>query len=191
MLLSTLLVLAGYLFGSISSAIVVCRLMGLPDPRSQGSGNPGATNVMRLAGKKPAAMTLAGDLLKGLLPVLLAKFLGADLNTQLLVALAAFLGHLYPIFFGFKGGKGIATAFGVLIGLNWIVALGVLAVWMLAYKLGKISSVGGLSAAAAMPPIIHFTTHSRPFLLFGVIIAALIYWRHRSNIANLIAGTEK
>ncbi len=191
MLEPALLIIAGYLFGSISSAIVVCRLLGLPDPRSQGSGNPGATNVMRLAGKKPAALTLAGDMLKGLLPVLLAKSLGADINIQLLVALAAFLGHLYPVFFGFRGGKGIATAFGVLLGLNGVVAVIVLAVWLIAYKSTKISSVAGLSSAAAMPIVIHLVTQSRPFLLFGVVVAVLIYWRHRSNIANLIAGTEK
>ncbi len=191
MLPDIFLVVAAYLIGSISSAIVVSRLMGLPDPRGQGSGNPGATNVLRLSGKKPAAITLAGDLLKGLLPVLAAKLLGADLNTQLLVAMAAFLGHLYPIFFGFRGGKGIATAFGVLLGLDWRVATAVLLVWLAAYKLSKISSVGGLSSAAAMPAIIWMLGGDTGFVLFGIILAAFIFWRHRSNITKLIAGTER
>ncbi len=113
MTLDLLYVLAGYLLGSLSSAIITCRLMGLPDPRSGGSGNPGATNVLRLGGKKAAAITLAGDMLKGLLPVLVVKLLGADITIQSAVAVAAFLGHLYPVFFGFKGGKGVATVRGV------------------------------------------------------------------------------
>ncbi len=123
MTMNLLLIAAGYLLGSLSSAIIICRLLGLPDPRGQGSGNPGATNVLRIGGKKAAAATLIGDMLKGLIPVLIAKLLGASLAIQALVAIAAFLGHLYPLFFGFKGGKGVATALGVLLGIHWPVDL--------------------------------------------------------------------
>ena len=126
-----------YLLGSISSAIIVCRLMGLPDPRQQGSGNPGATNVMRIGRKKAAAITLAGDMLKGLIPVVMAKMMGVPVLLLAMVGMAAFLGHLYPVFFGFKGGKGVATSFGVLLGFSWLIGglvaatAGVLLVWIL------------------------------------------------------------
>ena len=124
-----LLVPLGYLLGSISSAIIVCRAMGLPDPREQGSGNPGATNVMRIGGKKAAAITLLGDMLKGLAPVLMAQALNVDPLVLAGVVLAAFLGHLYPVFFGFAGGKGVATSLGVLLGANWVVGGAVLLSW--------------------------------------------------------------
>ena len=114
-----LIILGGYMFGSISTAIIVCRLMGLPDPRTEGSKNPGATNVARLGGKKAAALTLAGDMLKGLIPVLIAQYLQMSPVILAATALAAFLGHLYPVFFGFQGGKGVATALGVIYGLYW------------------------------------------------------------------------
>ncbi|HMQ13394.1 MAG TPA: glycerol-3-phosphate 1-O-acyltransferase PlsY, partial [Candidatus Competibacter phosphatis] len=123
MLTNLLFVVLGYLAGSISTAILVCRAMRLPDPRSEGSRNPGATNVLRFGGKKAAAITLAGDFAKGLLPVLLARLAGVEDTGLALTALAAFLGHLYPVFFGFEGGKGVATAFGAILGLSSLVAL--------------------------------------------------------------------
>jgi len=186
----TFLILMGYLLGSLSSAIIVSRLMGLPDPRTQGSGNPGATNVMRTGGKKAAAITLLGDLLKGLIPVLIAWMLGASLEIQLLVALAAFLGHLYPVFFGFAGGKGVATAAGVLLALDWRVGLAALATWLLMFKLKKISSLSALTATAMTPIYIWLITGSATFVLFGAILAVLVFWRHRSNIQKLLDGTE-
>ena len=185
-----LLIVAAYTVGSLSSAIIICKLMGFPDPRSEGSGNPGATNVLRVAGKKAAIITLFGDLLKGVLPVLIARTLGASFEVQLLVALAAFLGHLYPVYFGLKGGKGIATAFGVLLALSPKVALTLLVVWLAVYKWKKVSSLAGLSTAGLSPLFIWLLTHSAPFTLFGIVLGALIYWRHRSNIRNLLAGTE-
>ena len=191
MLQHILLIAAAYLMGSVSSAIIVCRIMGLPDPRGQGSGNPGATNVMRLGGKKAAAITLIGDILKGIIPVLVARALGASLEIQLLVALAAFIGHLYPIFFNFSGGKGIATAFGVLLALSWKVALGVGIVCFVIFKWKKISSLAGLSSAGSMPAIIWVIFHSPAFVLFGFAMSVLVFWRHRSNISKLLAGTEK
>ena len=184
------LILTGYLLGSLSSAIIVSRLMGLPDPRTQGSGNPGATNILRTGGKKAAAITLFGDLLKGLIPVLLARALGASLEIQLLVATAAFLGHLYPLFFGFAGGKGVATAAGVLLALDWRVGLAALATWLLMFKLKKISSLSALTATALTPLYIWLITGSRDFVLFGIVLAVVVFWRHRSNIRKLLDGTE-
>jgi glycerol-3-phosphate acyltransferase PlsY len=186
----TFLIVAGYLLGSLSSAIIVSHLMGLPDPRTQGSGNPGATNVLRTGGKKAAAITLLGDLLKGLIPVLIAKWMGASLEVQLLVAGAAFLGHLYPVFFRFAGGKGVATAAGILMGLDWRIGLAALGTWLLIFKLKKISSLSALTATALTPLYIWLITGSGSFTLFGILLAALVFWRHRSNIRKLLDGTE-
>jgi acyl phosphate:glycerol-3-phosphate acyltransferase len=186
-----LFVPAGYLLGSISSAIVVCRLMGLPDPRGEGSGNPGATNVMRIGGKKAAAITLAGDMLKGLLPVLAAKAFGVSETLLLSVALAAFLGHLYPLFFQFRGGKGVATGFGVLLGASWPVGLMVFATWLLIYKLFKISSLSALTAALLTPAYAWWVTGSTNMLAASLTITGLLLWRHRSNIRRLLAGEER
>jgi len=136
-----LLILVAYLLGSISSAIIVCRIMGLSDPREQGSGNPGATNVMRIGGKKAAAITLLGDMLKGLIPVVIAQVFNVDPLILSLVVFAAFIGHLYPIFFGFAGGKGVATSFGVLLGAHWMLGLAVAVTWYVVYKLSNISSL--------------------------------------------------
>lgn len=190
MTINLLLVLAGYLLGSVSSAIIICRLLGLPDPRSQGSGNPGATNVLRVGGKKAAAATLIGDMLKGLIPVLIARALGADIEIQAAVAVAAFLGHLYPVFFGFRGGKGVATALGVLLGLHWPVGLLTIATWLLvAYGL-KISSVAALTAIFLTPLYIWWLIPEPALMIAMIFMGTLLFWRHRSNIAQLIKGTE-
>ena len=133
------LIIAAYLLGSISSAIVVCRLMGLPDPRTQGSNNPGATNVLRIGGKKAAAITLLGDSLKGFVPVALCHLLDRPELIFALVGAAAFLGHLYPVFFGFRGGKGVATALGVQFGLGWAIGGAVAATWLFMAKVANIS----------------------------------------------------
>lgn len=184
------LILGAYLFGSISTAIIVCKLMGLADPRSQGSGNPGATNVLRVGGKKPAAITLAGDSLKGLLPVLLARWLEVSDMTLALVGLMAFLGHLYPVFFGFRGGKGVATLFGVLFGLHWGVGLATVASWLFVAKVLKISSLAALVASPLALLYIWLLIPSREFIIITSIMTVLLYWRHRSNIQRLIQGTE-
>lgn len=185
----TLIVIA-YLFGSISSAIVVCKLMRLPDPRGEGSGNPGATNVLRLGGKKAALITLLGDALKGFIPVLVAMLLNAPIEVASVVALAAFLGHLYPVFFGFRGGKGVATAFGVLFGLGWQIGLIVMLVWLIVAALSRYSSLGGLTSMATAPFVIWYYFPNLVATGVFTIMAALLFWRHRSNIKNLIAGTE-
>ncbi|MBL8259556.1 MAG: glycerol-3-phosphate 1-O-acyltransferase PlsY [Candidatus Competibacteraceae bacterium] len=185
-----LFAILGYLAGSVSTAIIVCRIMGLPDPRSEGSRNPGATNVLRFGGKKAAAITLAGDFLKGVLPVLLARLAGLEETGLALTALAAFLGHLYPLFFGFEGGKGVATAFGAMLGLSWPVALAALATWLFMASVVRISSLSALTAAALTP--LFAVWFGSPGVYLGVILAmvGLLIWRHRSNIRQLLAGTE-
>ncbi|OOZ38121.1 glycerol-3-phosphate 1-O-acyltransferase PlsY [Solemya elarraichensis gill symbiont] len=185
-----LLIPAGYLIGSISSAIIVCRLMGLPDPREQGSKNPGATNVLRLGGKKAAAITLAGDWLKGLLPVVAAQMLEQPLEIIARVGLAAFLGHLYPVFFGFKGGKGVATALGVLFGFSLLSGLGVVAVWLVMALLFRYSSLAALTAMAVAPLIIYLQWNNAFLAACQTLITVILFWRHRTNIQRLLNGTE-
>lgn len=185
-----LLVPLAYLIGSVSSAIIVCQLMGLDDPRQHGSGNPGATNVMRIGGKKAAAITLLGDALKGLLPVLLAKMLGVESQILAAVVFAAFLGHLYPIFFAFKGGKGVATTFGVTLGVNWMLGLAVSGTWFIVYKISKISSLSALVAAVLTPIYVWFIIEDKVLVTAFVLISVILLWRHKSNIQRLIAGTE-
>jgi len=190
MTMNLLLITAGYLLGSLSSAIIVCRLLGLPDPRGEGSGNPGATNVLRIGGKKAAAITLIGDMLKGLIPVLIAKLLGADLTIQAAVAVAAFLGHLYPLFFGFRGGKGVATAIGVLLGLHWPVGLLTIATWLVIAKVFKISSLAALLAILVTPLYIWWLIPNKSLMIAMLFMGTLLFWRHRSNIKGLLAGSE-
>lgn len=190
MVLDILLVIGAYLLGSFSSAILYCRLAGLPDPRTQGSGNPGATNVLRLGGKKAAVITLLGDLLKGLLPTGLASLLHRPELVIAFVGLAAFLGHLYPLYFGFKGGKGVATALGVLFGINPVTGALVAGTWLLMAKITRISSAAALSAFFLAP--FYFYWLSGELAASGVIAAmsTLIFWRHRKNIRNLLGGIE-
>lgn len=191
MVMEWLLIPGAYLFGSVSSAIIVCRLMGLDDPRTHGSGNPGATNVMRIGGKKAAAVTLAGDALKGLVPVLIAKALSVDNLLLSGVVFAAFIGHLYPVFFGFKGGKGVATSFGLTLGVAWLLGLVVSGTWFLVYKIGGISSLAAL-VAAALTPVYVWLIVNDPYLIgVFVLISLILLWRHKSNIQRLIAGEEK
>jgi glycerol-3-phosphate acyltransferase PlsY len=190
MLIDALLILLAYLFGSLSAAIILCRLLGLPDPRTQGSGNPGATNVLRIGGKKAAAATLFLDMLKGLLPVLLARALDAPLEIQATVAFTAFLGHLYPVFFRFQGGKGVATALGVLLGLNWLVGLATIATWLVVAFLFRISSLAALTAILLTPAFFWLLDRQAPLLLAAAVITLMLFWRHRSNIRKLLDGTE-
>lgn len=190
MISSTLLTLVAYLIGSLSAAIVVCKLMGLPDPRTQGSRNPGATNVLRIAGKKTAAVVLVGDTLKGLIPVMIARALNADEHTLAAVGLAAFLGHLYPLYFGFHGGKGVATALGVLLGLIWPVALAVSVTWLLIAKVFRVSSLSAIAAAAAAPLYTWLLQDSKPLLVMVCVISMMLLWRHRTNIQRLLSGAE-
>lgn len=184
------LTLLGYLFGSVSAAIIVCRLMRLPDPRTEGSGNPGATNVLRVGGKKAAALTLLGDLLKGTIPLLIARAIEPEPLTLALVGMAAFFGHLYPIFFGFKGGKGVATGLGVLLGWHWAAFVATALTWLIVARVGKISSLAALTAFLLAPLYVWFSTGSTELIGATVVLTIVTYWRHRSNISKLLAGTE-
>jgi glycerol-3-phosphate acyltransferase PlsY len=185
-----LLAALGYLVGSISSAVLVCRLMGLPDPRTQGSGNPGATNVLRFGGRLAGGLTLAGDFLKGTLPVLVAIAVDAGGAGLALAGLGAYLGHLYPVFFGFRGGKGVATGLGVLLGWNWLAALATVATWLLVAAITRISSLSALTAFLLAPAYVWYLTASPWLALAMLVMTVVTYWRHRSNIRNIIAGTE-
>jgi acyl phosphate:glycerol-3-phosphate acyltransferase len=185
-----LMPVVAYLFGSISSAVIVSRLMGLPDPRSEGSRNPGATNVLRLGSKPGAALTLAGDVAKGVIPVAIAVAL--DVSDQSLAAtgLAAFLGHLYPVFFGFAGGKGVATALGVFAALSLPVTGVLVATWLAVAALFRRSSLAALAAAVCAPFATWWLDGRMPLVIMSVVVALLLTWRHRGNIQRLIDGTE-
>jgi len=184
------LIAAAYLLGSISSAIIVCRLMGLPDPRTEGSNNPGATNVLRIGSKKAALVTLLGDCLKGVVPVAVCHLLGRSELVFALVGGAAFLGHLYPVFFGFKGGKGVATALGVQFGLHWIIGGAVGLTWLFMAKVANISSLAALVSMLLAPLYVWLVWPASELIVMQVLITALLFWRHRSNIRNLLQGAE-
>ena len=187
--------IVAYFLGSISFAVIVSRLFGLPDPRTYGSNNPGATNVLRSGNKLAAALTLLGDALKGWLAVALAvkaaPMLGLGDEAIAIAALFVFLGHLFPAFYQFKGGKGVATALGVLIALDWRMGLGAAALWLIVFALTRTSSLAALIATAATP-FVALYFHG-PGLISAVIllIALLVIWRHKENIIRLISGREK
>ena len=189
-MLLILLPLGGYLLGSVSSAVLVSKLMGLPDPRQSGSGNPGATNVLRLGNKPAAALTLLGDVLKGVLPVLIAKYLDADTTGIALAALGAFLGHLFPVFFGFAGGKGVATSLGIFLALNPLIAGSQVALWALMALVFRYSSLAALVTALATPVLLAWQMDDPVLTGFGVILAGLLAVRHRANISRLCDHTE-
>jgi acyl phosphate:glycerol-3-phosphate acyltransferase len=190
MLTALLLVAFAYLLGSVSSAIIVCRLMGLPDPRTEGSQNPGATNVLRIGGKKAAALTLAGDSLKGFIPVGACHLAGVEPWLFAATGLAAFLGHLYPVFFGFKGGKGVATALGVQFGLGWQIGAAVGVIWLFMAYVVKISSLSALVSMALAPLVVWYFWPAPELVAMQVVVTLILIWRHRSNIRKLLAGTE-
>jgi len=179
-----------YLLGSVSSAVVIARLMGLPDPRSVGSKNPGATNVLRYGGRKAAILTLAGDVLKGVIPVLIAHAVTADPVIIALTGFGAFLGHLFPVFFGFRGGKGVATALGVWLAINPWVGLALLVTWLATALLFRYSSLSALTASVAAPFYVAWLSPGPAYLAVMIVMSAILIFRHRSNIRNLIAGTE-
>lgn len=182
------LCVAAYLLGSISSAILICRLFGYPDPRTEGSSNPGATNVLRIGGKPAAALTLLGDVLKGTFAVFAAYALGMTAFAAALVGFCAFLGHLFPVFFQFRGGKGVATAFGLLFPLHWPSGLVAGVIWLLVFGLTRISSVASLSAFVAAPVSLWFWLPGAFWPIVALAIIMLV--RHRGNIAKLLSGEE-
>ncbi len=179
-----------YLFGSIPFGLLISKRMRGIDPRKGGSGNVGATNILRVVGRKEAVLTLLLDVLKGILPVLAANLLGLREEVILVVGLATVLGHIFPIFLKFKGGKGVATSFGVFLGLSYQIALMGLAVWALGVYLGGASSVGALAAFGCLPLLSFFLRPDPIFNLFALFISILVYVQHRGNIQRLIKGTE-
>ena len=182
--------LFAYLLGSISSAVVVSKLLRLPDPRIEGSGNPGATNVLRLSGKFPAALTLAGDVAKGIIPVLFAKLLTQDPAAVAMATLMAFAGHLYPVFFRFQGGKGVATALGAYLALDVLLFASVAGSWLLIALVFRFSSVASLMSMLSAP-VLAWTWLENPWVtLATAVIFVFILVRHRSNIQRLLAGKE-
>jgi len=194
-LASVLAATGAYLLGSVSFAVVVSRLFGLADPRSYGSGNPGATNVLRTGSKAAAALTLLGDAAKGAAAVWLVRafgpLAGVDELGVALAALAAFVGHLYPLFFGFKGGKGVATFLGALLALNPVAGLMTCATWLAVAVALRYSSLASLSAALAAPLALGWLTGAPGPSLVVAVMSLLLVARHRQNIANLLAGTER
>lgn len=196
----SLLIIAGaYVLGSIPFAVVVSRLMGLQDPRTFGSKNPGATNVLRTGNKKAALLTLVGDALKGWVAVWLAKLLVSNFALETWViaaaAVAVFLGHLYPVFLGFKGGKGVATALGVLLGLQPLLALATVATWLIVAYASKYSSLAAIMAAIFAPLYYLFggniAWRLEPGIAFAiVVISVMLCFRHSANISRLMKGTE-
>jgi glycerol-3-phosphate acyltransferase PlsY len=193
--LATLAVVVGaYLVGSVSFAVVVSRLFGLPDPHSYGSGNPGATNVLRTGNKAAAALTLAGDCAKGAFAVWAARRLGAIWGDASLAAagaaVAVFLGHLYPVFHRFSGGKGVSTACGATLALAWPLGLALLAVWAALALLFRMASLASIAAAVAAPPLGFYFLGVGPEAWALVPIALLLLWRHRANMRRLLAGKE-
>jgi len=183
-------ILIAYLIGSISSAILVCRIMRLPDPRTQGSRNPGATNVLRIGGKKAAIITLLGDTLKGFLPIIIAKVLGFDDTVLALIAFAAFLGHLFPVYFRFEGGKGVATLIGCLLALNWPTGLCFLATWGIVAGIFRYSSLSSLVATLLAPVYIWFFSENIIWVGIVAVMSVMLIIRHRGNIVKLIKGEE-
>ncbi|OHR40498.1 glycerol-3-phosphate acyltransferase [Neisseria sp. HMSC071C03] len=187
-------VIAAYLIGSLSFAVIVSKYYGMDDPRTYGSGNPGATNVLRSGKKKAAALTLLGDALKGLVAVVLARCLQDALNlsdiTIAAVAVAALVGHMWPLFLGFKGGKGVATALGVLLALSPATALVCAAIWLVMAFGFKVSSLAALAATVASPLVAFWLMPYPSWAWATVVIAVLVLYRHKSNIQNLLQGKE-
>lgn len=195
MIESLLIVLAAYLIGSLSFAVILAKAFGMPDPRSYGSGNPGATNVLRSGRKAVAALTLLGDALKGVAAVLLAKWAMAAYGlpgyVPALAGLAVLLGHIWPVFFGFKGGKGVATALGLLLALNLWLGLACAATWLALFLITRVSSLSAL-VAAGMAPVYAWLIGGGDVVATTAIagLAILIFWRHKANIARLLSGEE-
>ena len=182
--------IVSYLISSISSAIIICKIVGLPDPRTQGSKNPGATNVLRFGGKKIAAFVLIFDGLKGALPVITANYFGLSLFELTFILLFAFLGHVFPLFFGFKGGKGVATYLGGLIGINLLIGLTFAIIWLIVAKVLKFSSLAALIATILSPIYFYLITANLQAALVIGLIGLFIIYNHRTNIKRLIKKEE-
>jgi len=189
-MLAMIIVLSGYLLGSFSSAVIVCHFLRLPDPRQHGSGNPGATNVLRCSSRKAAIITLFFDIIKGLIPVYLALSLSLSPTYVGATAFATFCGHLYPLYFNFQGGKGVATSFGLLLGMAWQAALLSFAVWISVMLLFRYASLAALSSALLAPIFMLLVSDEIAYISTASMIATGLTLRHRDNIHRLMNGQE-
>ena len=179
-----------YLIGSFSTAIITCKVMGIEDPRKTGSNNPGATNVLRHGGKKAAIITLIGDMIKGLIPVLITLQFQTDNLIIGLAGLFALLGHIFPIYYGFKGGKGVATYYGAILAINWQVGIITLAIWMSVAALLKISSLSALVSIFLTPLVLWYFSPSIELCSAVALMSLIVFWRHKRNIKSLLQGSE-
>ncbi|WP_190600309.1 glycerol-3-phosphate 1-O-acyltransferase PlsY [Candidatus Vesicomyidisocius sp. SY067_SCS001] len=184
------IIILSYLIGSISTAIIICKILNLPDPRTQGSNNPGATNILRIGGKKAAVITLIGDGLKGMIPVLIAHYLTLDTLNITWIIFAAFLGHIHPIFFSFKGGKGVATFLGALLALSYPTGLSFIITWIFVAKVLKISSLSTLVATTLTPVYFYLITNNLIATYVIISICIWIFYTHKSNIKRLFNNQE-
>ncbi|MGI9230019.1 MAG: glycerol-3-phosphate 1-O-acyltransferase PlsY [Gammaproteobacteria bacterium] len=185
------IVILAYLLGSVASAVVVCRSLGLSDPRAAGSGNPGATNVLRLHGRKAAALTLIGDVLKAVPAILLLHYLQAPAAFIAAAGLAAFLGHLFPLYFGFRGGKGVATLVGILSATDWSLGVAFILTWLLVALVTRYVSLAAMVAAVLMPLYSYYLLpDNTAYIVSTALMSLAVLSRHRSNISNLLAGEE-
>ncbi|MFM8460926.1 MAG: glycerol-3-phosphate 1-O-acyltransferase PlsY [Polynucleobacter victoriensis] len=190
---NTLVIFGAYLIGSVSFAVVVSKAMRLPDPHSYGSGNPGATNVLRTGNKLAAILTLLGDAAKGYVAVVIARILiGVEIDSWVLpaVAAAAFIGHLFPVFHSFKGGKGVATALGILLAIDWVLGLTTLSTWLIVAVFLRYSSLAALVSAVFAPIYFIFLFGVQPMAIAIAVMSALLIWRHKANIQKLLRGEE-
>ncbi len=190
---NALVILGAYLIGSVSFAVVVSKAMRLPDPHSYGSGNPGATNVLRTGNKLAAILTLLGDAAKGYVAVVIARVLiGVEIESWVLPAVAAavFVGHLFPVFHGFKGGKGVATALGILLAIDWVLGLTTLSTWLIVAVFLRYSSLAALVSAVFAPIYFIFLFGVQPMAIAIAVMSALLIWRHKANIQKLLRGEE-
>lgn len=179
-----------YLVGSISSAILIARIFGLTDPRSVGSGNPGATNILRQGNKTAALLTLVGDVLKGVIPVVIARIFTGDPVFLALAGGTAFLGHVFPLYYRFQGGKGVATALGVYLALSWPTGLTLVACWLVIAAAFRYSSLAAIVTAAVSPLIVAYWMPHPALVIMALVLAAVLLWRHRQNLARLARGEE-
>lgn len=191
MALNLSLIVFAYLSGSLCSAIIVCRLLRLADPRTSGSGNPGATNVLRLHGAKVAALALGGDVLKGVIPVFAAKYLEVPHFVIAICGLCAFLGHLYPLYFHFQGGKGVATFLGVIAATDWLLGLGFIATWFVTAMVFRYSSLASITASVLTLLSTWLVMKSPTYFLCYLFMVITLLFRHRANLSKLLDGTER
>jgi glycerol-3-phosphate acyltransferase PlsY len=189
-MLDIVMPVAAYLIGSISSAVLVARAFGLQDPRTVGSGNPGATNILRYGSRKAAIITLVGDILKGVIAVVIARLLTDDPRVIAFTMMAVIVGHMFPVFFRFQGGKGVATAVGAYIAASPLTGAALIVTWLVVAVLTRYSSLSALVATALSPLFVWTWLRDPAYLIGSIVIGVLLFWRHRENIRRLANGTE-